>query len=87
MGYKRLDLMSLYDIVRRWHGGSSISAIIRPLSKDRKTVRKYIRAAEQAGLSPDDPLPDRALPRVTHASPRSWPVVEGDFSKYASRMG
>lgn len=80
MGYKRLELMDLYDIVRRWHGGSSISAISRRLSKDRKTIRKYIRAAEQAGLRLDEPLPDRA-----DLLGRLQPLLPGDRRKRPAR--
>lgn len=49
--------MELYDIIRRWHDGATISAISRNLSRARKTIRGYIKLAKEAGISRDGPLP------------------------------
>ena len=57
MGYKRVDFMDIYDIIRRWHAGQKISHIAQLCAYDRKTIRKYITMAQQIGLSPDQPLP------------------------------
>ena len=43
----------------RWHAGYSIKRISRSLQIDRKTVRRYIRAATKEGLSRDELLPER----------------------------
>jgi transposase len=37
--------MEIWEILRRWHDGQSISAIAKSIGCDRKTVRSYIRLA------------------------------------------
>lgn len=49
--------MELFDIIRRWHDGATISAISRNLSRSRKTIRGYIKLAREAGISREEPLP------------------------------
>lgn len=51
--------MDIYELVRRYHDGASISKISERLSLARKTVRRYLRKAEEAGISWEDPLPER----------------------------
>jgi transposase len=51
--------MDIYEILSRWHTGYTISAIAAALSVDRKTVRRYVRAAEEGGLSRETPLLER----------------------------
>ena len=58
MAYKRITLMDIGDIIRRWHDGQSVSHISAVLGYDRKTVRKYIHLAQQYGLALDHPLPE-----------------------------
>lgn len=60
MAYKLFDPMDLYNILFRWHDGYKIKQISQALHMDRKTVRTYIRLAEQAGLSKTQPLPEKA---------------------------
>ena len=54
-------VMDIYQILARWHVGYSIKRISRSLQVDRKTVRRYIRAATNKGLSRDEPLPEREV--------------------------
>jgi len=45
----------VYEIVelyRQWQAGRGVRAIARSLDIDRKTIRKYLDAAVEAGLSP-----------------------------------
>jgi transposase len=51
--------MHIYQIIKRWHTGYSISEISRALGSSRKTVRRYVRAVEACGLSREAPLPAR----------------------------
>lgn len=56
MGYNPQGIMDIYEIIRRWHQGHTIRGIAATLKVDRKTVRKYIQAAQQAGVRLQDPL-------------------------------
>ena len=61
MAYSPKGVMDIYQILSRWHAGYSIKRISRSLQVDRKTVRRYIRAATNKGLSRDEPLPEREV--------------------------
>ena len=69
MAFKRIQLMEIWDILRRWHDGQSISAIAKSIGCDRKTVRSYIRLACKQGLSRQAVLErkDQILPLIQAA--------------------
>lgn len=50
-------MVEILEIIFRWHRGETHSAIQRALGTDRKTVRKYIGLALQAGIQRHRPLP------------------------------
>ena len=51
MGHKEYDVLEVVDVLRRYLEGDSIRAIARSKGMDRNTVRKYLRIAEEKGLS------------------------------------
>ncbi len=59
MGYKEITVMDIYEIIRRRHDQQKIAHIAKALGYDRKTVRQYIKLAQQKGLSRQQPLPDK----------------------------
>jgi hypothetical protein len=59
MGYKEITVMDIYEIIRRWHDQQKTAHIANALGYDRKTVRQYIKLAQQLGLSLHQPLPDK----------------------------
>ena len=61
MGYNPQGIMNIYEIIRRWHSGHSISAIANTLILDRKTVRRYIQSAQKLGVTRQADLPEEAL--------------------------
>ena len=61
MSYQGFEKMDLYNIIIRWHQGYKIRQISRALNLDRKTVRKYIKLAQKAGLSLDQALPEKTV--------------------------
>jgi len=78
MAYKRISAMDIYQILSRWHSGYNNTEISAALNLDRKTVRHYIRLAEQAGLCRNQALPPKPqllkrfhsfIPARTHAQP------------------
>jgi transposase len=61
--------MEIWEILRRWHDGQSISTIAASVGCDRKTVRTYIRLASDQGLSCETVLEHKedVLPRLQAA--------------------
>jgi|GEM_PF-2418585 len=51
MVFKWIQLMEIWEILRRWHDGQSISSIATSIGCDRKTVRSYIRLACDRGVT------------------------------------
>nr|MBP7323916.1 hypothetical protein [Deltaproteobacteria bacterium] len=58
MARRAVAMNELVEIVYQWHHGGSISAINRSLGVDRKTIRKYVRCAQQLGLKRGEPFMD-----------------------------
>ena len=59
MAYSPKGVMDIIEILSRWHSGYTISGIGEALGVDRKTVRRYVRAALEGGISREKPLPER----------------------------
>ena len=51
--------MDIYQIIKRWHQGYSITQIHRALRYDGKTIRRYITLAQSLGLDRSTPLPEK----------------------------
>src|SRR5579863_6675583 len=50
MAYRELTMMDVREVLRRWQAGQSARQIARETGFDRKTVRRYLRAAEACKL-------------------------------------
>jgi transposase len=48
------------EIIYQWHQGAGIKTIRRSLGFDRKTIRKYLHLAQEAGVARGEPFPDEA---------------------------
>lgn len=57
MAFKRILMMDIREIVRRYKAGQTIRTISETLGYDRKTVRKYIRHLQEKGISLRDDTP------------------------------
>jgi transposase len=55
MARRTFDVVDIIEILVHWHAGRSNSEIAQSLDVDRKTARKYIAAAEAAGMVPGGP--------------------------------
>jgi len=82
--------MNIYEIIRRWHSGHSISAISKTLNLDRKTVRRYIQSAQTTGLSREAALPEEAdllalLQALSPSGERQKPAAE-QFEPYREEI-
>ncbi len=90
MGYNPQGIMNIYEIIRRWHSGQTISAIAKTLNLDRKTVRRYIQSAQTAGISQDAALPGEAdllalLQPLSPSGERQKPAAE-QFEPYREEI-
>jgi transposase len=57
MARREVTMNEVVEVVYQWHQGAGLKAISRSLGFDRKTVRKYIRLAQLAGVSRGSPFP------------------------------
>ena len=51
MARRRITVADVKEILVAWDAGENVSAIARMLGYTRPTVRKYVRAAGQVGLT------------------------------------
>ena len=74
MAYREVHGVEIQEIIRRWQEGLSQRRIARGMGLSRQTVRRYIDAAEAAGLTPDGPEPSEeqlaALATLSLSGPR-----------------
>lgn len=90
MGYNPQGIMNIYEIIRRWHQGHTISGIAATLNLDRKTVRKYIQAVREAGVNRQTPLAEEAellgiLQPLVPSQERPRPAAE-QFAPYRQEI-
>ncbi len=60
MARRQVSMNEIVEIVYQWHQGRSIQGIERSFGTDRKTIRKYVRLAQAAGICRDKPFPEEA---------------------------
>ena len=56
MTYREVSVIEVKEILRLWLEGRSLREVTRLAAADRKTVRRYVEAAQAAGLDRDDGL-------------------------------
>lgn len=52
-------MIDIVEILQHWHAGRPKSVVASSVGVDAKTVRKYVRPAEDAGMTPGGPPLDR----------------------------
>lgn len=62
--YREVHVVEVSEVVRQWLAGEPLRAIARRVGLDRKTVQRYVRAAQQAGCKPGEPVTDSVLGEV-----------------------
>jgi transposase len=87
MARRTFDVVDIIEILVHWHAGRNNTEIAASLDVDRKTVRKYVAAAEAAGMVPGGPplgeaewdarvrewFPELADTRLRQVT---WPAIE-----------
>ena len=73
MAYKEMSRVDMAEVIRRWQKGNSQRHIASRTGLSRDTVRKYLAAAEEVGVSREGPDPsEEQLSRLVALS-RSGP--------------
>ena len=83
MGYKEVSRVDIAEVIRRWQRGSSQRHIASGTGLSRDTVRKYLAAAEEAGVYREGPVPTEEqlslLASVGHPGPRKVSAPADDL--------
>lgn len=99
MARRQFQVIDVVEVLQHWHAGRPKTVVAASLGVDVKTVRKYVAAAEQAGIVPGDGRgADRAgwaarvsgwFPELVDARARSlsWPVLQPHRALIESMMG
>jgi len=53
MAYREVTMVEIKEVLRQWLSGTRKKQIARRLGVDPKTVRRYVRVGERAGLKPE----------------------------------
>jgi DNA-binding IclR family transcriptional regulator len=83
MAYREVSVIEIKEVLRLWLAGQSLREVTRLARVDRKTVRRYVQAAQAAGVvceDGDDQLTDEVLGAVVS-------VVGPDRPRGASSSG
>ena len=70
MAFREVSVTEIREVLRLWLRGEGLRSIAQLVAADRKTVRRYVEAAQAAGLSRDggeDQLTDALLGAVVEA--------------------
>jgi transposase len=91
MAYQEVSRVEIKEVLRQWQVGGGQRAIARSTGLSRTTVRKYILAAEQAGLRQDGPAPTEeqltSLAPLNLAGPRQVTVpTEATLEPWADQI-
>jgi len=73
MAYEEHGMWEVLDVLRRVHRGEKIRAVARSTGRTRKTVRRYVEAAEEVGWVAGVHEPDEALASEVLAATRPGP--------------
>src|SRR4030042_4218039 len=75
MAHKRITIMDISELIRRFRDGQKISHIANALGYDRKTVRKYIAKVESHYADKKE-LPQDILPELPCRPARKQELLE-----------
>lgn len=92
MAFREVRVFEVREVLRLWLGGEGLRAISRLAGMDRKTVRRYVEAAESLGLVRDgdeDQLSDvllgqvveRVRPHRTDGHGKAWRLLSANHGQ------
>lgn len=77
MSYREVHVVEVKEVLRLWLQGASQRAIARLTGVERKTVRRYVEAARQAGCRESEPVGDELVGEVIGRVRAQGPGVRG----------
>jgi transposase len=77
MSYREVHVIEVKEVVRLWSLGESQRSIARLMNLDRKTVRRYVKAAQQSGCRPGEPVSEPLVGEVMGRVRAQGPGVRG----------
>src|ERR1700689_4791096 len=97
MARRAFDVIDVTEILLHWHAGRSLNEMSQSLGVDRKTIRKYVAPALEAGIAPGGPaksegegqelgrgwLPEGADTRLRQVT---WPAIAGHHDYIAAQL-
>jgi transposase len=95
MPYRELTMIDIKEVLRRWSASQSVHQISREGGVDRKTVRRYIRAAESCALVRGRDLTEgeihevaqRVQSRPVAAATQEWSEIAAHKERIAEWLG
>lgn len=70
MAFREMSMNDVREVLRRWQAGQSLRAIARDGVADRKTVRRYVEAAQAQGMTRETALEEARVTEVLRAVQR-----------------
>jgi hypothetical protein len=61
MTYREISMLEIKDVLRRKEAGDGARKIARDTGTDRKTVRRYLKAIDDAGIGDATVVDDQVL--------------------------
>jgi transposase len=77
VSYREVHVVEVREVIRLWSQGESLRAVSRLSGLDRKTVRRYVKAAKQAGCQVGEPAGDAVVGEVIGRVHAQGPGVRG----------
>jgi len=90
MAFREVSVIEVREVLRAWLGGVGLRTVAQRAGVDRKTARRYVAAAEAAGVVCDGAetqLMDEVIGQVMAAVGRSAPVVTAKPGRRWKRSG
>jgi transposase len=81
MAFRELTMIDIREVLRRWQALHSVRRVARETGTDRKTVARYVAAAQAAGVGVDTPLDDEVVARVTSRVQVRGAAAAGDAAE------
>ena len=88
MSYRELTMIEIKEVLRRWSAEQSLHQIARETGLDRKTVRRYVQAAEGLAFERNDVIDDARVHAVAEqVRARALPPRTSEWTEIAEHRG